>query len=128
MRLLKASVLYFALVFGAGFALGVPRTLWLVPLVGTRVAELLEIPIMLVVTVLAARWIVRACAVPPAFSNRLAVGCIALGLLVTTEFTLVLWLRGLSLSEYLAKRDPVSGTAYYLLLGLFALMPTLVAR
>jgi len=55
-------------------------------------------------------------------------GFLALGLLLVAEFTLVLWLRGLSISEYLASRDPVSGTVYYVLLGVFALMPVLVAR
>lgn len=58
MRILKASVLYFALVFGAGFVLGAIRTLWVVPRVGTRKGELMEMPIMLVVTIVAARWIV----------------------------------------------------------------------
>ena len=128
MRLLKAGGLYFALVFGAGFALGIPRTLWLVPRVGTRTAELLEMPIMLAVTILAARWTVRRCAVPLAFSRRLAVGAIALSLVLTAELTLVLGLRGLSVHEYLAKRDPVSGTAYYFLLVVFAVMPMLIAR
>jgi type IV secretory pathway TrbD component len=55
-------------------------------------------------------------------------GCAALGLLLVAEFTLVLWLRGLSISEYLATRDPVSGTVYYVMLGVFAIMPLLVAR
>jgi hypothetical protein len=31
MPILKAGVLYFALVFGAGFVLGTIRTLWIVP-------------------------------------------------------------------------------------------------
>ncbi len=30
-------------------------------------------------------------------------------------FGLVLWLRGLSIREYLATRDPVSGTIYYVM-------------
>ena len=55
-------------------------------------------------------------------------GCVALGLLLVAEFTLVLWLRGLSIGEYLASRDPVSGTVYYVMLGVFAIMPLLVAR
>ncbi len=88
MRLLKSSVLYFALVFGAGFALGIPRTLWLVPRLGTRNAELLEMPVMLVVTFLAARWIVARFAAPPALSSRLALGAVALGLVLTAELTL----------------------------------------
>ena len=40
MRIVKAGVLYFAIVFGAGFALGPIRILWAVPRYGTRVAEL----------------------------------------------------------------------------------------
>ncbi len=55
-------------------------------------------------------------------------GCVALGLLRVAEFTLVRWLRGLSITEYLAARDPVSGTVYYLMLGGFAIMPFLVGR
>jgi uncharacterized membrane protein len=48
--------------------------------------------------------------------------------LLASEFSLVLWLRGLTISEYLAGRDPISGTVYYVLLGIFAIMPLLVAR
>jgi hypothetical protein len=53
-------------------------------------------------------------------------GCTALGLLLVAEFTLVLCLRGLSVSEYRASQDPVSGTVYYVMLGVFAIMPLLV--
>ena len=128
MQVLKAGVLYFALVFGAGFALGVPRIMWVVPRFGARIAELMETPIMLVVTILAARWTVRRLAVPSAPSNRVGMGCVALGLLLVAEVTLVLWLRGLSISEYLASRDPVSGAVYYVMLCVFAIMPILVDR
>ena len=128
MQILKAGVLYFALVFGAGFLLGPIRILWVVPRFGTRTAELMETPIMFVVTILAARWIVRRLAVPSTPSSRLGMGCVALGLLLVAEFTLVLWLQGLSISDYLASRDPVSGTVYYVMLGVFAIMPFLVAR
>jgi type IV secretory pathway TrbD component len=76
----------------------------------------------------AARWIVRRLAVPPTLSKRLSMGGIALGLMLIAEFTLVLWLRGLSIREYLAGRDPVAATVYYGLLGVFAVMPLLVAR
>jgi len=128
MQILKAGVLYFALVFGAGFVLGPIRILWAVPRFGTRMAEVMETPIMFVVIILAARWIVRRLAVPSTPSSRLGMGCIALGLRLVAEFTLVLWLRGLSISDYLASRDPVSGTVYYVMLGVFAVMPLLVAR
>ena len=128
MEILKAGVLYFALVFGAGFVLGPIRILWVVPRFGTRMAELMETPIMFVVTIVAARWIVRRLAVPSTPSSRLGMGCAAVGLVLVTEFTLVLWLRGLSISEYLASRDLVSGTVYYVMLVVFAIMPLLVAR
>jgi hypothetical protein len=91
-------------------------------------AELMEAPIMLVVTIATARWIVRRLSVPPMASRRLAVGCVALGLMLVAEFTLASWLRGLSLRVCIAGRDPVSGTVYYLMLGLFAILPLLVAR
>jgi hypothetical protein len=91
-------------------------------------AELMETPILFAVTRVAAWWIVRRLAVPLTLSRRLGMGCIALGLLLVAEFTLVLWLRGLSIREYLASQDPVSGTVYYVMLGVFALMPLLVAR
>lgn len=127
-KILKAGALYFALVFGAGFALGPIRILWAVPRFGARMAELMETPIMLVVIVVAARWIVRRLALPSTSSNRLGMGCVALALLLVAEFTLVLWLRGMSLSEYFASRDPVSGTVYYVMLGVFALVPLFVVR
>jgi len=128
MQILKAGMLYFVFVFGAGFLLGPIRILWVVPRLGTRVAELLEAPIMFVITIVAARWIVRRLAVPSTASSRLSMGGIALGLMLIAEFTLVLWLRGLSIREYLAGRDPVAATAYYVTLGVFGVMPLLAAR
>ncbi len=128
MQILKAGALYFALVFGAGFVLGTIRVLWIVPRFGTRTAELMEAPIMLVVTILAARWVARLFSLPPKAGTRLGVGFTALGLMLGAESTFVLWLQGLTIGEYLASRDPVSGTVYLLMLGIFAVMPLLVAR
>jgi hypothetical protein len=126
-RVLEAGVLYFALVFGAGFVLGTIRTGWIVQPIGARAAELVEMPIMLMVTILVAGWIIRDLALTFTPSVRLGMGGIALVLLLLAEFGLVVWVRGLSLREYFQTRDPVSGTVYYLMLGVFALMPLLVA-
>jgi hypothetical protein len=128
MQILKAGVLYFVSVFGTGFVLGTIRTLWIVPTLGARMAELMETPIMLLVTILAARWIVRHFAIPSAMPARAEMGGIALTLLLVAEIGLVTWLRGLTIREYLATRDPVSGAVYYLMLGIFAIMPLFVAR
>jgi hypothetical protein len=128
LRALKAGSVYFVLIFGAGFALGPIRILLLEPRIGVRLAELAEMPVMLMITFFAARWVVRRFALPPALTPRLAVGTVALALMTVAELTLVLWLRGLSIPQYLAQRDPVSGAAYVVALGLVALMPALVRR
>ncbi|HXP78372.1 MAG TPA: hypothetical protein VN976_00570 [Verrucomicrobiae bacterium] len=83
---------------------------------------------MLVITVLAARWVARHLLLPPTLATRLGVGSVALGFLLVVEFTVVLWLRGLTIGEYIQRRDPVAGTVYIIMLGLFAIMPILVAR
>ncbi|HYL75491.1 MAG TPA: hypothetical protein VEU96_14865 [Bryobacteraceae bacterium] len=128
MRILKAGALYFVLVFGAGFALGTIRVLWLLPRLGTRVAELMETPLMLVLTVVASRWVVRRFALPAAPAIRLGVGFVALGLLLAAELGMVLFVQGLTIQQYLANRDPVAGAVYLAALAAFAIMPLLVAR
>jgi hypothetical protein len=128
MHILKSGLLYFALTFGAGFVLGPIRILWAVPRFGERTAELMEAPIMLLVTILAARWVIRRPTAPTTKSGRLGVGLVALGLLFAAEFTVVLWLRGLSVGEYVANRDPVAGVVYLVMLVLFGVMPVLVGR
>lgn len=126
-KILRAGVLYFALVFAAGLVLGTIRTLWIVPRFGTRGAELMEAPIMFAITVCASRWVVRRLAVRPSFPGRLAVGLVALVLLLLAEFT-VLRMRGLAIAEDIAGRDTVAGTVYVVLLAAFALMPALGVR
>lgn len=128
MRTLKAGALYFGVVFGAGFALGTIRVLWAVPTFGTRVAELLESPLMLVVVILAARWVVRRFSLPPTLAARLGAGFLALGFLLTAELTMVLAVQRLTLADYIAGRDPVAGSVYVLMLLAFAVMPLLVSR
>jgi hypothetical protein len=127
-RILAPALGYFALAFGAGFLLGTVRVLWLVPQIGARAAELAELPVMVLVSFLAARWVTARFSVPPAAGARLAVGTLALACLLVLEFTVVPWLQGIPLRDALAGRDPVSGAAYAASLLLFALMPLLVAR
>jgi hypothetical protein len=127
-RIVRAALLYFALVFGAGFLLAPLRILWLMPRVGQRWAELIELPVMLVVIVLAGRFVVARLAVPRSPPARLAMGAIAAALLLAVEFTVVLWLQGLTFAAYLTQRDPVSGSAYYLAVAFFGVFPLLLAR
>ena len=127
-RILKSAALYFTLVFGVGFALGPVRILWALPRFGERTAELMESPLMLVAVVLAARWIARRPGSPNTSGGLLAVGVLALGLLLLTELTVMRFLRGFTIEEYVRSRDRVSGSVYLLLLGLFALMPVAVSK
>ncbi len=128
MGILRAGAVYFALVFGAGFALGTIRVVWVVERVGTRMAELLEAPLMLAVTVLAAQWVARRLALPRTTARLLAVGGLALALLLLCELTVVLWLRGVTILQDLASRDPVAGAVYLAMLGAFVVMPALLGR
>jgi hypothetical protein len=82
MQTLKPGIIYFLLVFGAGFILGTIRVLLIVPLVGHRTAELLELPLMLIATVFAARWITRRFPEPHHNAARLAIGGIALARMI----------------------------------------------
>jgi len=127
-QVIKAGLAYFALVFGAGFILGSVRVPFLVPRLGERIAELIETPFMFVVVLLSARFIARRFALPMATSARLTVGLLALGLLLAAEFLLAAAIQDRSLGEYIASRDPVSGTVYLAMLVLFALMPLIIAR
>ena len=93
--LFRAGAAYFALVFGAGFVLGMVRVPFLVPRLGERWAELVEMPIMAAVIFLAA------------------------------ELALAVVLQDRTLAEYIRSRDPVSGSVYLALLLGFAAMPRL---
>jgi hypothetical protein len=125
-KVLEASLAYAAIVFGVGFALGTVRILLVVPHLGARWAELLELPLMLVACFLAARFVTQRGA---SFSRRqcAVVGGISLVFLLSAELGLVL-AQGMSLSGYVASRDPVSGIAYLFSLLAFAAMPGLVNR
>jgi hypothetical protein len=103
------------------------RVLWLVPLVGERAAELIEAPCMLAAIVLSARFVVR---LHPAArrSSLLVSGILASLLVVVLDLSVVLWLRGLTIREYVEARDPVAGSVYVGLLVAFGLMPWWITR
>jgi len=128
MRIFKPGAAYFGLVFGAGFLLGCIRVPFLVPRLGERVAELMEMPVQFVVIVLAGRFVVRRFSLPSDTPVRLGVGLVALGLSLAAELLLAVAMAGRSVGQYLASRDPVSGSVYLVMLLFFALLPLLLAR
>jgi hypothetical protein len=127
MRILKTAALYFLLVFGAGFLLGIGRVLLIVPLLGERTAELLEMPLMLGIIVATARWVVHH-KLDGRQSSALPVGFIAMSFVLLADLAVGVWLRGMSPVEVFLNRDPISGVAYYAALLFFAVMPAIMIR
>jgi hypothetical protein len=125
-KVVGPALAYFALVFGAGFVLGPIRVGWLVPQVGARYAELIELPVMAFVVYCAARWVVRRwrLARGPAF----VVGGVALSLMVAAELGLAWALQRLSPLDYVASRDVVAGPVYAATLLWFGGAPAVLAR
>jgi hypothetical protein len=128
MRALQAGLAYFGLVFGTGFVLGVFRVPFLVPRLGERWAELAEMPVMAIVIVVAARWIVRRFSLVDAGARCRITGAVALLSMLTAELLLAVVIAGRSVASYLAGRDPVSGGVYVVMLVAFAAMPCLLVR
>jgi hypothetical protein len=120
------GVCYFALVFGVGFLLGIVRVLALVPRLGERWAELAEMPLMLVAIIVSARFVVRRFSATDR-ASYLVSGGIALLLLVVVELSVVLAMRGMSIGQYVAERDPIAGSVYVAMLVVFAVMPWLLS-
>jgi hypothetical protein len=128
MGILRAAATYFALVFGTGFVLGAVRLPLLVPRLGVRLAELLEMPWMALAMLLAARFVVFRQLAGRGPLTRAAVGALALAFMVAAELTVGLLLQQRPLRDILIGRDPVSGAVYLALLLLYALLPLLLGR
>jgi hypothetical protein len=121
-----AAIGYFMVVFLVGFVLGVVRELWLLQWINERYAELLEMPVILFVSFLVAKYVIVAKSISGDGGRFLLIGFLALIMMVGFELTVVLGLRGLNFSEYIESRDVISGSAYVLSLVVFMLMPWLV--
>lgn len=127
-RILCAAASYFAIVFGAGFLLGLIRVPFLVPRLGERAAELLEMPFMFIAIFLAAGFLVRKPTFRWSANSWGWVGIVALFLMMGAEVLLGVILAGREIGEYWMNRDPVSGAVYFAMLGVFAAMPWIRSR
>jgi len=122
-KTLQAGLLYFAIVLGTGFVLGVVRVPFLVPRIGERWAELAEMPLMALVIYIAAGHVLRRFPEVASPGKSLLAGLLALALMVAAELGLATVLQDRTLAEFIASRDKVSGSVYVALLVVFALMP-----
>ena len=124
-KTIRAALVYFAIVLGTGFLLGVFRVPILVPRIGERWAELAEMPIMAAVIFFAAGYILRRFPEIALPGRSLVAGFLALAFSVTAELGLAVALQDKSLAEFIGSRDKISGSVYIALLLLFAIMPRL---
>ena len=124
MRSVHAAAIYFMQVFGTGFALAFIRIPFLVPRFGVRIAELMEMPVMLAVIAWASHRLARR---HPEMdrSARLSVGVMAFCLLVGAELSVAWALGARQPTEYIASRDPLSGSVHLASLVFFAVAPAL---
>lgn len=124
MRLLRAAALYFLQVFGTGFALAFIRIPFLVPRFGVRIAELMEMPVMLAIIAWASHRLAQR---HSEFDRgaRLAAGVMAFSLLVAAELGIAWALGARSPADYITSHDPVSGSVYLASLVFFAVAPAL---
>ena len=115
------GVLYFAAVFAFAFAMGVARTLLIAPTIGPAAAVLLEIPVILAVSWLVARRLLRNRSF---VSSQCAImGATAFVLTMISEAALAYLLPGQSVAQWVATLGTPLG-----LIGLtgqigFAVMP-----
>ena len=103
MRIVKAGTAYWATVFALAFVLGALRATWIAPRIGATGAVLIEVPVILLASWLAARVFVRRYAVRTK-GEALAMGALAFALLMASEAALAVvigdgvaaWLGGMA--------------------------------
>ena len=127
-RTLAAAAVYFAIVFSLAFVLGVVRTLMVAPQTGDVVAVLIETPIVLFISWLAAGWTVQRFAVPARARPRLAMGLSAFVLLMAVETAMSLLLFDRPLAQQIVAFATPAGAIGLLGQIAFGFMPLLAAR
>jgi hypothetical protein len=122
---IRAGLVYFLLVFGCGFVLGTLRVTLIIPRIGELAAVALEVPILLTLSWLICRRLIRRFDVPAVTGPRLAMGAFAFALLMLAELTLSVLLAGRTPAQHWALyRDLAHQVGLVAQIG-FAAMPLL---
>ena len=122
---LKAGLLYGALIFSLGFALGSLREIWLGPIFGRDAVVLVEGPVILLASWFAAWWLVGQTPVAQTVPARLAMGAVAFGLAMLGESAVAVFGFGRTLAMHLAAYMTHKGMLELLPQLAFALFPLL---
>lgn len=89
-RALVLASVYFAIFFTVGFVLGAIRVTLLLPELGQRYSELVEMPVILLALFVTARWLVTRFDLIGKLAVSLFTGLIAASMLLAIEFSVVL--------------------------------------
>ena len=123
MRTAVAALLYFAIVFGVGLALGPVRVIWLEPWLGLTLAVLCETPFLLGAMLIAARWVPSRVRLRNDLAPLVLMGVGALALQQAADLAVGITLRGITPTQQLANFATPSGAVYLALLVIFAGLP-----
>jgi hypothetical protein len=126
-RALTAAMLYFTLVFAAGFVLGPVRVFLLEPWAGNTIAVLIEAPFLLAAIVWAERYVARRLHLSPVLADLLVMGGGAAVLVLLADFAIGVPLRGIAMADQLNYLATPAGRIYLILVTLFALAPAMLA-
>jgi len=124
---LSAAVVYWAVVFAAGFVLGAIRVTTIVPRLGETAAVVLELPVMLTISWSVAWWLCMRFAVPARARPRLIIGAVALVLLIAAEAGLAVFAFGETLASWAASLGDAPGFLGLLGQIAFAMIPLVQA-
>jgi hypothetical protein len=119
----QAGAVYFAVVFVVAFAIGVVRTLFIAPRIGDVRAVLLESPIIIGLSWIVAPWVVGKFSVRSGQGERLAMGLVAFGLLMTAETGFSVLVFGQKFDALLASYTRPAGIVGLSAQMIFAVVP-----
>jgi hypothetical protein len=102
MTVIRAAMVYFALVFAAGFIMGTIRTLMIAPRFGEMAALAVELPVMLAISWWACGWVLKRMPIAWELPPRIAMGLLAFALLLAGEAAISVGLGGLTLAQHAA--------------------------
>lgn len=128
MRIVMGACAYLALAFGAGFILGVVRTLWLAPAIGETQAVLIELPLMAVICWFVCRAAMRWTRPPAGVLPRILLGGLWFAGLQGLEALLAGMVRDLSVTQWAQMVTTPAGLASLTVMLACATFPLLQAR
>ena len=122
-----AGLAFFVVALGWGFVLGALREIVVAPRLGGVAAVALEVPIMLAISWVAARALVRIFAVPATVGARLGMGLLAFVLLQISEVVLAAWF-GTPIEVFVAALATAKGALGMSAQVIFAIIPLALPR